>query len=68
MPSKISIERQVLTYLRILILPLGLLMNFGGATFREGLKRVAGNRCFSRQNILNRPVTTAFNESLTRGS
>lgn len=34
-------SRQVLTYLRLLDLPLGLLMNFGGGTFREGLKRVA---------------------------
>jgi GxxExxY protein len=33
--------RQVLTYLRLLDLPLGLLMNFGGATFREGVKRIA---------------------------
>jgi GxxExxY protein len=34
---------QVLTYLRLLNLPLGLIMNFGGATFHEGLKRVANN-------------------------
>jgi GxxExxY protein len=34
-------SKQVLTYLRLLDLPLGLLMNFGGETFREGLKRVA---------------------------
>lgn len=33
--------KQVLTYLRLMDLPLGLLMNFGGATFREGIKRVA---------------------------
>ncbi len=33
--------KQVLTYLRLLDLPLGLLMNFGGATFREGVKRIA---------------------------
>lgn len=33
--------KQVLTYLRLLDLPLGLLMNFGGETFRQGLKRVA---------------------------
>ena len=33
--------KQVLTYLRLLDLPLGLLMNFGTATFREGIKRVA---------------------------
>jgi GxxExxY protein len=34
-------SRQVLTYFKLLNLPLGLLMNFGGGTFREGLKRVA---------------------------
>lgn len=33
--------KQVLTYLRLMNLPPGLLMNFGGATFREGIKRVA---------------------------
>lgn len=32
--------RQVLTYLRILDLPIGLLINFGGATLKEGLHRV----------------------------
>ena len=32
--------KQVLTYLRFLELPLGLLMNFGGETFKEGLRRV----------------------------
>jgi GxxExxY protein len=32
--------KQLLTYLRLMELPLGLLMNFGGATFRDGLKRV----------------------------
>lgn len=36
-------SRQVLTYLKLLDLPLGLVMNFGGATFREGLKRVANS-------------------------
>ena len=35
--------KQVLTYLRLLDLPLGLLMNFGAATFREGIRRVANN-------------------------
>jgi iron complex transport system substrate-binding protein len=33
-------SRQLLTYLRLAKLPLGLLMNFGGETFREGLKRI----------------------------
>lgn len=35
--------KQVLTYLRLLNLPLGLLINFGAATFKEGVKRVVNN-------------------------
>lgn len=35
--------KQVLTYLRFLKMPIGLLMNFGGETLREGLKRVINN-------------------------
>lgn len=35
--------KQLLTYLRLMGLPLGLLMNFGAATFREGIKRVVNN-------------------------
>lgn len=35
--------KQLLTYLRLAKQPLGLLMNFGGATFREGLKRIVNN-------------------------
>ncbi len=35
--------KQVLTYLRLLDLPLGLLINFGGETFKEGVRRVANN-------------------------
>ena len=35
--------KQVLTYLRLMELPLGLLMNFGQATFKDGLKRVAND-------------------------
>jgi GxxExxY protein len=34
-------SKQVLTYLRLLDLPLGVLMNFGGATFKEGVRRIA---------------------------
>jgi GxxExxY protein len=33
--------KQLLTYLRLMKQPLGLLMNFGCETFREGIKRVA---------------------------
>lgn len=32
-------SKQVLTYLRLLNLPLGLLINFGSVTFKEGCKR-----------------------------
>lgn len=35
--------KQVLTYLRLMELPLGLLMNFNQATFKDGLKRVAND-------------------------
>ena len=35
--------KQVLTYLRLLNLPLGLLMNFGAATFKEGIKRIVNS-------------------------
>lgn len=33
-------SKQVLTYLRLLHMPLGLLINFGAATFKEGCKRI----------------------------
>ncbi len=33
-------HKQVLTYLRLLQLPVGLLINFGGATLKEGLHRI----------------------------
>jgi GxxExxY protein len=35
--------KQLLTYLRLTKQPLGLLMNFGAPTFREGLKRIVNN-------------------------
>jgi GxxExxY protein len=35
--------KQLLTYLRLLKLPLGLLINFGGPTLREGIRRIANN-------------------------
>lgn len=35
--------KQILTYLRLLHLPVGLLINFGGATLKEGLRRVVNN-------------------------
>jgi iron complex transport system substrate-binding protein len=35
--------KQLLTYLRLTRQPLGLLMNFGAPTFKEGLRRVVNN-------------------------
>lgn len=35
--------KQVITYLRLMDLRLGLLMNFGAATFKEGLRRLVNN-------------------------
>jgi iron complex transport system substrate-binding protein len=33
-------RKQLLTYLRLLKLPVGLLINFGAATFKEGVQRI----------------------------
>ena len=56
--------KQVLTYLRLMDLPLGLLMNFGTATFREGIRRVvnahvplAASRLCVSQNSGRDPVS-----------
>lgn len=35
--------KQTLTYLRLMKLPLGLLMNFGLPTFKEGVQRIANS-------------------------
>jgi iron complex transport system substrate-binding protein len=35
--------KQVLTYLRLLHLPVGLLINFGAPTIKEGLQRIVNN-------------------------
>lgn len=35
--------KQVLTYLRLMNLSLGLLINFGSATFKEGIRRLVNN-------------------------
>ena len=35
--------KQLLTYLRLLDLPLGLLINFGAETFRQGIRRIVNN-------------------------
>jgi GxxExxY protein len=35
--------KQVLTYLRLMDIPLGLLINFGMATYKEGIQRIAND-------------------------
>jgi iron complex transport system substrate-binding protein len=35
--------KQLLTYLRLMNLPVGLLINFGASTLKEGLQRVVNN-------------------------
>lgn len=44
--------KQLLTYLRLMQQPVGLLMNFGGATFKEGLRRVVnGHKNFASSRL-----------------
>ena len=40
--------KQLLTYLRLLKLPLGLLINFGTASYKDGVRRI-GNDYFAPQ-------------------
>jgi iron complex transport system substrate-binding protein len=40
---KATHAKQLLTYLRLTNQPVGLLINFGGATLKEGLKRVVND-------------------------
>ncbi|HEX5872027.1 MAG TPA: GxxExxY protein [Longimicrobium sp.] len=37
-------SKQTLTYLRLLDLPIGLLINFGAATFKDGVHRIVNGR------------------------
>lgn len=37
-------SKQLLTYLRLMNLPVGLLINFGASTLKEGLHRIANSR------------------------
>ena len=40
--------KQLLTYLRVMDLSLGLLINFGAPTFKEGIQRVVNNHNTTR--------------------
>lgn len=48
--------KQLLTYLRLAKQPLGLLMNFGGETFKEGIRRVANNYVFAPSRLCVNPL------------
>ena len=43
--------KQVLTYLRLTRQPLGLLINFGGATLKEGLRRIVNGYTFASSRL-----------------
>jgi GxxExxY protein len=45
-------SKQLLTYLRLTNQPVGLLINFGGATLREGLKRIVNDHIPSASSRL----------------
>jgi GxxExxY protein len=51
--------KQLLTYLRLAQQPLGLLMNFGGETFKEGVRRVANNYSFAPSRLCVKPLPPA---------
>ena len=41
--------KQLLTYLRLMKLPLGLLINFGSATYKDGVRRIANDYFAARE-------------------
>ena len=57
-------SKQVLTYIRLLKMPLGLLINFGNATFKEGIRRIVNNhQDFASSRLrVNKNPTPASNE------
>lgn len=48
-------SKQLLTYLRVTGLPVGLIMNFGGALFKDGVRRIVNNRSDYVAAIENAP-------------
>ena len=57
--------KQLLTYLRLTEQPVGLLINFGGATLKEGLKRVVNGHAPSASSRLrvNQKQTNSVGDS-----
>lgn len=46
-------SKQVLTYLRLLDLKVGLLVNFGAATLKEGLRRIVNNYSPTHNHLIS---------------
>lgn len=46
-------HKQVLTYLRVLDLPIGLLINFGTALMKDGIHRIANARATAAPQVLH---------------
>jgi GxxExxY protein len=55
--------KQLLTYLRLTEQPLGLLMNFGGITFREDLRRIVNNHAFASSRLRVNQSEAALREA-----
>ena len=56
-------SKQLLTYLRLIDLSLGFLMNFGAETFREGLRRVVNKHAFAPSRLRVGPLSSSPAES-----
>jgi iron complex transport system substrate-binding protein len=54
--------KQLLTYLRLTKQPLGLLINFGGATLKEGFRRLVNNHNTSASPRLCAKQSSSFGE------
>jgi len=52
--------RQLLTYLRLMNLPIGLLINFGGVTLKEGLRRVINSHAIADATHSHSPSPSPF--------
>ena len=52
--------KQLLTYVRLAQQPLGLLMNFGGETFKEGVRRVVNNHPFAPSRLCVNPLPSSI--------
>ncbi|WP_369404238.1 GxxExxY protein [Sphingomonas soli] len=56
--------KQLLAYLRLLKQPVGLLLNFGGETLKEGVKRVVNNHTPSALSAPLRERLSSFHSEL----